>query len=191
MPPRGSVQFLLHFFRSRHRLRWTMGAVGGVALAAALLLTGGPIPTPDRLAQALRERAWDRALAGLPEQAAWPWMDARAGTRAKVTRLGLSASLVDESLSGDPGAAAGNAVSKVTIGDRIVLTTASGASRVYRVTSSKVVDPHLSESSSTSLGGDAALVTCQQADLATSLHLILEATTVESPAPKPKPEQKL
>ncbi len=200
MSRRGSAQLLLLFFRSRRRLGWTMGAIACVAVAAGLLLAGA-LPTPAELAQAMRESAWDRARAGLPEQATWPWAETQAFT-AKVPRLGLSASVVKQHRShgaandkSRPGAddVAQNAatLSEVAVGDRITVTTASGASHVYRVTGRKVVDPHLAESGSDALGADATLVTCQPLGPASSLELDIQATTIDPPTPKPGQEHKL
>ena len=82
----------------------------------------------------------------------------------------------------------------VGVGDRITVTSADGSSHVYRVTGRKVVDPHLSESDARKYGADPTLVTCLPLDplLASSLRLIIQATTIDPPAPPaPRPEQKL
>jgi hypothetical protein len=198
MSRRGSAQLLLLFFRSRRALGLTAGAIAGAAVAAGLLLAGA-IPTPSEVAQVLRESAWDRARASLPEPAAWPWAETRSAVAAKVPRLGLSASVVKDDQG--PGAAIdkpqpvaredSTTLSEVAIGDRVTVTTANGTSSVYRVTGRRVVDPHLAESDADALGGDATLVTCRPLDPARSLQLDIEATTVDPAAPEPRQEHKL
>jgi hypothetical protein len=179
----------------------TVGAIAGVTVAAGLLLAGA-LPTPAELAQLLRESAWERARAGLPERSPWPWAETQSALTAQVPRLGLSASVVKDDqkpgMANDaPRPGAGEVVqnsttlSEVAIGDRIIVTTASGASRVYRVTGRKIVDPHLAESGSGDLAGDATLVTCRPLDPASSLQLDIQATTIDPPAPKPGQEHKL
>jgi hypothetical protein len=210
MSRRGSAQLLLLFFRSRKVLGWTMGMIAGVLLVAGLTQAGRDFPLLTRtgLAQVLRQSAWQYALAGLPEQATWPWTDTPAATATtKVPRLGLSASVVkeqhsseDESLEPSQAGSAETAhaprqeLSKVDVGDRITVTGADGSSRVYRVTGRRVVDPHLAETEPGPLDGEATLVTCLPLDplLASSLRLVIQATKVEPPAPEiPGPEQKL
>jgi hypothetical protein len=196
MSRRGSAQLLLLPFRSRRGLKLTAGAIACAAVAASLLLAGA-VPTPSELAQALRESAWNRARASLPQPAAWPWAETHSATTAKVQRLGLSASVVKQdrdSASGKPrtvSAEDSTTLSEVAVGDRITLTTANGTSRVYRVTGRKVVDPHLAESDTEALGGDATLVTCRPLDPARSLQLDIEATTVDPDVPAPREEHKL
>jgi hypothetical protein len=208
---RGSAQLLLLFFRSRTRLGWTIGAIAVVLVAAGLLQGGGDFPLLTRtgLAQLLHQSAWQHALAGLPEQAPWPWAETPPGATAAVPQLGLSASVVkEESPDKDEGASIQSAqpasgedphvprtkLSEVGVGDRITVTTADGASRVYRITGRRVVDPHLAESESGPADDDATLVTCLPLDplLASSLRLVIQATTIDLPAaPDPRPEQKL
>jgi len=208
---RGSAQLLLLFFRSRLRLGWKIGAIAGVLVAAGLLQTGDDFPLLTRtgLAQLLHQSAWQRALAGLPEQVPWPWTETSPGTAAGVPQLGLSASVVKEESPGkDEGAAIESPqpasgedphvprtkLSEVGVGDRITVTTADGSSRVYRITGRRVVDPHLAETESGPSDDDATLVTCLPLDplLASSLRLVIQATTIDPPAaPDPRPEQKL
>jgi hypothetical protein len=194
MSRRGSAQLLLLFLRSRRRLAVTAGTIAGAAVAAGLLFAGAP-PTPSELAQVLRESAWDRARASLPEQAAWPWGETEPALIAKVPRLGLSASVVnDESVAaaGKKQPVAGEdstTLSEVAIGDRVTVTTANGTSRVYRVTGRKVVDPHLADSDAGALGDDATLVTCRPLDPARALQL--DMITVDPAAPEPRQEHKL
>jgi hypothetical protein len=209
MPLRGSAQLLLLFLRVRGRRAWVARAVAGGAVAAGLYFGGSavPIPTAAEVAQVLRESAWDRALAEATEPSPWPWADAPAATTGKVARLGLSAAVVkedqrqgmrgvDKPLRPVAAAAApqsGTMVSKLAVGDRITVTTASGDSRVYRVTGPKVVDPHLAEGDSRAVGGDATDLTCVPPDplLASSLGLVIQAIRSDPPAPEPGHEQKL
>ena len=85
-------------------------------------------------------------------------------------------------------------LSGVEVGDRITVTTADGSSRSYKVTASRVVDPHLAESEPKPGDADMALVTCSTLDplLANSLRLVIEAIKTDPPAaPEPSAEQKL
>ncbi len=85
-------------------------------------------------------------------------------------------------------------LSEVGVGDRITVTTADGASRIYKVTGRRVVDPHLAETNSGPSDADTTLVTCLPLDplLASTLRLVIQATTDDAPAPpEPRPEQKL
>ena len=205
MPSRGSAQFLLLFLRSRARLGWTMGVVAFALIVAVLLQAGGEFPLMTRtgLAQLLRQSVWQHALAGLPEAPPLPWASTNSGTTAEVPLLGLSASVVAETnpvpatvkpvASEDPHLPR-TKLSEVGVGDRITVTTADGASRDYRVTGRKVVDPHLAESETGPTDVDATLVTCLPLDplLASSLSLVIQATKVDPSAEtKPDPEQKL
>jgi len=202
MPLRGSAQLLLHFFRSRLGRGRTVGMIGGAALAASVVM--GAIPAPTELAQLARQSVWARVLRQTPEHAPWPWATAPAEAKAIVPRLGLSAAMIDEregeresltlGLAPEPAdGARGRAFMPVdlAVGDHITVTTAGGASRVYRVTGCKVVDPHLADGASPTSGVDANFVTCMPFDsrLANSLRLTIQATKADPPAPRP--EQKL
>ena len=204
MSRRGSAQFLLLFLRSRARLGWTLGAIVGVLVVAGLIQPGGdfPILTRTGLAQMIRQSVWHQALASMPEQAAWPWADSPPAPDATVPRLGLSAAVgtaADTVIEPSQPAAddreeSRNKLSEVGVGDSITLTTADGSSRVYRVTGSRVVDPHLADTESGPLDGYPTLVTCLPLDplLASSLRLVIQATQAEAPAaPAPRPQQKL
>jgi hypothetical protein len=207
---RGSAQLLLLFFRPRSWLGWTMGAIAGVLIVAGLIQASSDFPLLTRtgLAQVIRQSAWQHALAGLPEQAPWPWADTPAAGNAKVPRLGLSAAIGKDERSEDDDTVLGSSLpaagedrqeprarfSEVGIGDRITVTSVDGASRVYRVTGRGVVDPHLAETDSATPDIEPTLVTCLPLDplLASSLRLVIQATRVEPPAPpEPRPEQKL
>lgn len=203
MPSRGSAQFLLLFLRSRRRLGWTMGAMACALIVAVLLQAGGEFPLLTRigLAQLLRQSAWQHALAGLPEAPPLPWAST-VPTPAEVPLLGLSASVIKEPSSAQATAEpAANQdphlprtkLSEIGVGDHIIVTTSDGASRDYRVTGRKVVDPHLADQSGPS-NVDATLVTCLPLDplLASSLSLVIQATTIDPPAEvELAPEQKL
>jgi len=203
MSRRGSAQLLLLFLRSPGR-RWALGAVTGVLIVAGFLQAGSdfPILTRTGLAQVIRQSVWHHALAGLPEQTPWPWSDTTGATGATLPRLGLSAAIgkaadamIESSQTGskDPQESRAS-LGEVGVGDRITVTSADGSSHVYRVTGRKVVDPHLSESDARKYGADPTLVTCLPLDpvLASSLRLIIQATTIDPPAPPaPRPEQKL
>ena len=205
MPSRGSAQFLLLFLRSRTKLGWTIGAVAFALIVAVLLQAGDAFPLLTRtgLAQLLRQSVWQHALAGLPEAPPLPWAITNPGTAAEVPLLGLSASVVKETNPGsetvkpladeDPHLPR-TKLSEVGVGDRITVTTSDGASRDYRVTGRKVVDPHLAESDTRPSDVDTTLVTCLPLDplLASSISLVIQATKVDPPAqPEPDPEQKL
>ena len=196
MPSRGSAQFLLLFLRSRARLGWTMGAVAFALIVAVLLQAGGEFPLLTRagLAQVLRQSVWQHALAGLPEAPPLPWASTSSGAAVEVPLLGLSASIVKETTSGpatinpvanDDPHLPRTKLSEVDIGDRITVTTADGASRDYRITGRRVVDPHLVENDAGRSDVDATLVTCLPLDplLASSLSLVIQAIKVD-PSPE-------
>lgn len=202
MPLRGLAQLLLLFPGARAKRGWAVGAIAGGAIAAGLVLTL-PLPAPSELAQGLRERAWDRALA--EQSSAWPWTESwpstPVATTGKVPRLGLSAAVLrnapGESML-SPAAAGilqqdGAMPTELAVGDRIIVTTASGNSRAYRVAGPRVVDPHLAQDGSGVPIGDATGGTCVPLDpsVAGPLRLIIEAITADPPAPAPDKEQKL
>lgn len=206
MPLRGSAQLLLLFLRSRSKRRW-VGAIAGGAVAAGLFFGGSTLPTGTELAQLLRERAWDRALAEAPEPSPWPWSDSQsaAATAGKVHRLGLSAAVYNDATAQGLGAVYApkppaeaashqndSSLRELVVGDRITVTSASGTSRHYRVTGPKVVDPHLADGAS-SASGDASSDTCVPLDplLARSLGLVIQSITADHPAHAPNEEQKL
>ena len=200
MPKRGSVQLLLLSFRSR-------ASLGLGALAAVFIVAPGwffhsqddfPVLTKTGLAQVIREAAWEHALAGSPNEP-WPWENASQSTTAKVSQLGLSAAVFggarsskDEGLSLESPNHTAHAsrpkLSGIEVGDRITVTTADGSSRSYKVTASRVVDPHLAESEPKPGDADMALVTCSTLDplLANSLRLIIEAIKTDSQSAEQK-----
>jgi hypothetical protein len=194
MSRRGSAQLLLLFFRSRKTLGWTLGILAAILLAAGLDF---PLPTQAGLAQTLRQSAWQHALAGLPEQAPWPWAETSSPIASSVPQLGLSASAlkaagpdghvqletIEPAPAQDPHLPPAQ-LSDVSVGDRITLTTADGSSSVYQVTGRKVVDPHLAATGPVASGDDPAPGTCMPLDplLASSLRLVIEATKLSTPA---------
>ncbi|MGE3528474.1 MAG: hypothetical protein AB7G54_03495 [Methyloceanibacter sp.] len=201
MPLRGSAQLLLLFLRARRKRRWVAGALTGSAVAACLLLGA-----PSELAQALRERAWERALAEGPAQASWPWSEASVSSRAKVQRLGLSAAMVKDGeiqtintvyapRRDDAPASrqSGDMLSELAVGDHITVTTVSGDSRSYRVAGATVIDPHLAQDDPRGASADGSPDACATLDpwLASSLRLVIQAITADPPVPEPHQEQKL
>lgn len=205
MSKRGSMQFLLPFFRSRAGLGWLGGTVTlFILIGLVQTLDGFPLLARSEFAQALRQSAWEKALSGQAEQAPWPWEDTTFMPAAKVPRLGLSAAI----LSG-PGQGAqswqvpsmGTAIPDsdtdlrdVAVGDRITVTGADGLSHVYRVTGRRVVDPHLAETDDGMAENAVSLVTCWPLDpcVEGSLRLVIQATPDNpSPAPAPSTEHRL
>jgi hypothetical protein len=183
-----------------------------ILILAVLLQAGSafPLMTHTGLAQLLRQSAWQHALAGLPEQAAWPWTDDAPSVSASSVpqQLGVSASVstddsdpangsviepVERASAQDPHLPQ-RRLGEISIGDRITVTSADGSSRDYRVTGRRVVDPHLAEQQPRNADDDAALESCRRLDraLAESLGLVIQATRGEPPAAEQAdPEQKL
>ena len=114
------------------------------------------------------------------------------GLSASVIKLDVNAAAVTPIVD-EKQFAPRSKLSEVGVGDKITVTTADGASRDYRVTGRKVVDPHLAETSPGPSDVDATLVTCQPLDpLLSSLSLVIQATKADPPAETaPDPEQKL
>jgi hypothetical protein len=208
MPKRGSVQFLLLSFRPRATLGWGIGAAAIVFLViSGLVFTKDEFPALAKtgLAQALRQSAWQQALAGQGQPERWPWEDTSANmslapAMATVPRLGLSASVLartaETQATPDPHVASGArtrsasaelgdvamgdvALSHVAIGDSITLTAADGSSHVYKITGRCVVDPHLADGVSGLSGAKPSRVACWPLDA-------VQATKTEPPAaPEP------
>lgn len=184
MPKRGSVQFLLLFFRPRAMLGLGIGAAVVTLLLTGLiqLRIGFPLLEKGGLAQAVRQSVWEQALAGQSQPERWPWEDMSVNMSlvpaAKVPRLGLSAEIVKhaadapEQTSSEPRrvarAEARNAtaplgdvaLSDVTISDSITFTTAVGALCVYQASGHRVVDPHLVNGEAERTDAEASLFTC-------------------------------
>jgi len=169
MPRRGSVQLLLLPFRPR-ATRWLgLGAVAVVFLVVGVVQLKERLPllAESGLAQALRQSAWEQALAGQTQTEHWPWEDVSTNMSpmptARVRRLGLSAAVLSRAKEAsksasvehrqrahaeadkDTAALGDVAISNVTIGDSITFTAADGATCVYRITGRRVVDPHLAD----------------------------------------------
>ena len=201
MPLRGSAQLLL-LFLARGKRRGIAAALAGGAVATGLFLGA-----PAELAQSLRERAWDSALAESPAPSSWPWTEASVPASVKVQRLGLSAAVVkdgDEAHTTpalyaprqhDTAASqhSDEMLSELAVGDHITVTSTSGDSRSYRVAGPSVVDPHLAQDDPRAASGDAGDDSCAPHDkwLASSLRLVIQAITADPPAPEPDQEQKL
>jgi hypothetical protein len=187
MSRRGSAQLLLLSFRSHRARARIVGTIAGTVAAVALAGVIGAVmqPAEGGLVQALRQSAWQHALAGLPERTTWPWAEDAPAIASSVPRLGLSASLIKVDAQGGsatiiepdpaqdphlPPAKLGD----VTIGDHITVTSADGSSRVYRVTGRAVVDPHLNDAAS----GEQTPQACLSLD--SVLELVIQATKVET-----------
>ena len=216
MPLRGSVQLLLLSLRRRAARRAVV-----VGLSVALVLVGIaqidellPSLGEDGFAQALRQSAWNEALADRSAPAHWPWEDLSASMSftpaASVPRLGLSAAMQSEALAvAEPaapevrrrayvrtveavGSPQGDSVqgdivlSDVAIGGSITFTAADGVTCSYRVTGKRVIDPHLAASEAQRFDGEAALFECGPLE-----SLLLQATQGEAKAaPEPISEQR-
>ena len=155
----------------------------GTALVASALY----IPAKAALAQVLLERAWTRTQAGESGVRPWPWADITPVAVLEVPRLG-ERSIVLEGASGQamafgpghmintpPIGARGTAVvaahrdtqfsylQHVKNGDRIVVKTADGTDRAFRVVETRVVRADASGLDPTEggpTGARLALVTC-------------------------------
>jgi len=170
-------------------LRFTVFALmaAGTALVASALY----IPAKAALAQVLLERAWARTQAGETGVRPWPWADITPVAVLEVPRLG-ERSIVLEGASGQamafgPGhmtntaqiGARGTAViaahrdtqfrylQDVKDGDRILVETADGEHRAFRVVEMRVVRADasgLDPSDGGPTGARLALVTCYPFD---------------------------
>ncbi len=212
MPERGSVQFLLHFLRSRQVRGWRIGLA--VALVAMLALLPGEESLYNKaktgLAQSLRQAAWNHALAGEPQPKPWPWDRATPAVYSVVPRLGLSAAVhypADDQRSERTFEVARTSMAQdahdphllgdVAIGDRITVITADGSTRPYMVTGRQILDPHAVQTLEPGAPPPPAAArsdSCSRFDttLSGALHLIIEAIQGDQPASPPKSdEQKL
>ena len=160
----------------------TLMAAGTALVASALY-----IPAKAALAQVLLERAWARTQAGESGARPWPWADITPVAVLEVPRLG-ERSIVLEGASGQamafgpghmvntpPIGARGTAViaahrdtqfsylRDVKNGDRIVVATADGTHRAFRVVDTRVVRADASgidPAEGGPTGARLALVTC-------------------------------
>jgi len=202
MSKRGSVQLLLLFFRSRRRRPW----IGATLTCLALLgLLHGEAPgLKSDIAQSLRQKAWEHALAGEPVQEPWPWDGVAPAAHAPVPRLGLSAAILTNADWGPPPGSTRHSradardphldLGDVAVGDSIAVTGADGLTQLYRVTRRNVIDPHLSAIEGALPEADPHLLTCTPPDpsVASALRLIIDAVHVPPRATvEPNPEQKL
>ncbi|MGH6736152.1 MAG: hypothetical protein ACRECX_08740 [Methyloceanibacter sp.] len=187
MPKRGSVQFLLLSPRPRTMLGWGAGA-------AAVLLLAGTVHLKDEwtetgIAHALRQSAWEQALAGQSGPERWPWEDLSVNMSlapaANVPRLGLSAAITKhadtprstawhratnakaaQEADGLGDVAVGDValgdvvLGDAPVGDSITFTAADGATCVYTFTRRHVVDPHLAASEAGLSDAAASLFKC-------------------------------
>jgi len=202
MPRRGSVQLLLPPFRPR-ATRWLgLGAIAVVFLVVGVVQLRERLPllAESGLAQALRQSAWEQALAGQTQTEHWPWEDVSTNMSpvptAKVRRLGLSAAVLSRAKKASKSASvesrqpahaeAGDvAISDVTIGDSITFTAADGATCVYRITGRRVVDPHLVDGEAERADGRTSPFTCSPLN-----RLIMRATQAKPPvAPRAAGDQ--
>ena len=211
MSIRGSMRFLLLFFRPRVKLACGIGAAAAMLVVGALAQSGTGFKLMERtgLGQLVHQHAWERALAGHSEMEPWPWEDPSLMANTNVPRLGLSAAVL-ERLSDQQGSDAEppqsrgklselseseDGFSNVAIGDRLTVTRPDGSTHVYWVTGRRVVDPHLADSEPLSGDGETSLAACSPLDafVAGSLRVILQATDPEMPEPAPdaSTEQKL
>jgi hypothetical protein len=191
MSRRGSAQLLLLSFRPRRVLGWTIGVTAAAGLLAGVFSDARDFPllTQTGLGQMLRQSAWERALAELPQHAPWPWVETSSGETSAVPRLGLSASVVKTTATEDgaekvlkviePAPAKDPHLAElgeVSIGDRIIVKTADGSSRLYQVIGCTVVDRNLAEMQPASSDADPEGATC---------------LTEQSMPPAVEPERKL
>jgi sortase A len=137
-----------------------------LALAAtgiALVVSGAWIPVKAMVAQALLARAWAAARAGDGEARPWPWADTHPVARLAVPALGVElyvlADAAGRSLAFGPGWVAGSAapgapgasvisahrdthfafLARLGPGDDVVLETADGARRHFRLADARVI----------------------------------------------------
>ena len=78
-----------------------------IASGGALLLQAAYIPAKALVAQALLERAWERAQAGDPNAKPWPWADIAPVAKLEIARLHWRAIVLDgasgEAMAFGPG----------------------------------------------------------------------------------------
>ena len=148
------------------RRRLALGAAAALlALGLWQVSEAGWIHAKAGLAQHLLERAWAHSTQGERQARPWPWSDTWPVARLRVPRLGIDL-IVLAGASGRtlafgpghhdgtalPGAEAGNAVisghrdthfrflGELEAGDELVIESADGSRRAYRVRGATVVD---------------------------------------------------
>jgi sortase A len=148
------------------RRRLALGAAAALlALGLWQVAEAGWIHAKAGLAQHLLERAWARSTQGERQARPWPWSDTWPVARLRVPRLGIDL-IVLAGASGRtlafgpghhdgtalPGSEAGNAVisghrdthfrflGELEAGDELVIESADGSRRAYRVRGATIVD---------------------------------------------------
>jgi sortase A len=163
-------------------LRWF--AAAAAIVACGYLGHAAYLHAKARLAQHLIASAWDETRASGKPTRPWPWADVHPVARLVVPRLGTSMVVLEgdsgRSLAFAPGhrtgtplpGANGNAVISahrdthftflrhVRTGDRIVVETAAGSSRAYRVTTAEVAHESRLDLLADRREAELTLVTC-------------------------------
>jgi len=144
------------------RRAWGALALVLLSTGAGLLLAAGYIPAKAWLAQVLLELAWERRQGGQADARPWPWADTIPLARLRQPRLGVD-QIVLQGASGrvlafGPGHVSGTAnpgqagnvvisahrdthfrwLAALRAGDELVLETAEGEMRHYRVAETTV-----------------------------------------------------
>lgn len=152
------------------------------------LLYGSYIPAKAWLAQLLLDQAWERRLAGTGSVRPWPWADTMPVARLKQPRLGIDQVVLDGAsgrvLAFGPGHVTGSAqpgqagnivisahrdthfrwLSVVQGGDLMILETADGRERRYRVAELAIHDETETDLLDPLLGDQLQLLTCYPFD---------------------------
>ena len=170
-------------FRAAHVLAG-IAALVLLAFSLSQLGHGLYIKAKAQMAQVMLERAWAETLAGPDTVKPWPWADMWPVAKIEVPRLGRSAIVLagasGEAMAFGPGlvdgtpqpGARGMAViaahrdthfrflQEMKQGDEIHITNANGATHVFRVTATAIVDADRSGIDPYGAGHHIALVTC-------------------------------
>ncbi len=149
---------------SRARRAATVLALAALALGTVETVKGALPPVKAWMGQRLLATAWAETMATGRPAKPWGWADARAAAHLSAPRIGAAAVVLDaasgEAMAWGPGHVAGTAplgqpglaavaghrdshlafLADLAPGDRLVLTTADGTARPYRVTHALVVD---------------------------------------------------
>ncbi len=161
------------------------------------------------LAQVLLRAAWAETLAGEARARPWPWADTWPVARLRVPRLGIDqivlAGASGRTLAFGPGhvdgtpapGAPGNAVlgghrdthfrflERLEPGDELILDTAAGEQRRYRVAGSQVVDHRKARIGLAAAEPRLTLITCWPFDALRPggpLRYVVEAVAAAPPA---------
>jgi hypothetical protein len=183
MPERGPVQFLLPFLSAVGRASWKAGVGIAAVFATAVVF------------QSLRQTDWNQITAQTPETHQWPWSESAPTAAQKVPRLGLSAAVVEtragEAAKTSFDEARASAVvggrdphlgdDQLKVGDRITVTTASGRTLDYRVTSWE----RLEGEGTATLSDEGKAVDsdphCARTALSSAIRLIIETINFDPP----------